>query len=110
MALLQGRAYGIFVSEIGRHLRWAHNTFDANHDLESESLQEARRRFHTIKGGAGFFGLDEIASTAERLQKFFSNASSEIIDDMEQARKWIVELEQFAAQLPKPKESPDSYS
>lgn len=41
--------------------------------IEEKLAKELAERFHLIRGGAGFLGLDELKQLAEKNEKFFRN-------------------------------------
>ena len=69
--LISGKAFQVFRAELAKHL----NSFEQALSDGSISDQAQYKRFsasfHTIRGGAGFFGLDGIASYAQRLEDLF---------------------------------------
>lgn len=79
-------AYDIFIQELGQHL-------DEMNEICPDSLQdpecraEISRRMHTIKGGAGFLGLKDIATHADKAEKIFKEEAS-----LEHYQKTLVEI------------------
>jgi chemotaxis protein histidine kinase CheA len=69
------KAYVTYLSEVKRHLFEAKEAFAPTKVLELRDLTEAKRKFHTIRGGAGFFGLEEIAKIAGEIEALLTNAN-----------------------------------
>lgn len=96
----QLRAFTVFLEETREHINWT-RAFLSNGGIASpSSVKEAERRFHTIKGGAGFFGLTDVEKLAASLEKFFSTVSASsnnglegaVIESLNQLEKRIVDL------------------
>ncbi len=69
---LTSKAYQVFLEEIGRYRKRV-LTVLAVPDLGSKDLRiELTALFHTVKGGAGFFGLDDLADTSAELERMFA--------------------------------------
>ena len=78
-------ALEIFLRELDSHVLFFERTVQQIAELQSQNsagngyLKELRNlsgRFHTIKGGAGFFQLTEIKDFASTLEKLFQNQSA----------------------------------
>lgn len=67
-----GKAYEIFVTEYLKHIDYIGAALKAD-SLDSEEQQKLSRLFHTIKGGAGFFGFTTVHKTAGVLEKILKN-------------------------------------
>jgi chemotaxis protein histidine kinase CheA len=65
--LLQGRAYTLFFHEYGERLKHVGELL--SEELSESDRLELGRTFHTLKGGAGFFGFDEIARVASMIEQ-----------------------------------------
>lgn len=63
-----GKAYRLFVEELAIHLTAAATSFSNDHVCCSTELKQLSSRFHTIKGGAGFFGLTDVQDLAGKLE------------------------------------------
>ena len=65
--LLAGAAYRIFFEETHKHMADV-GPFFVSSSWSADQLQVAAGRFHTIKGGAGFFQLKGVAAAAGELE------------------------------------------
>ena len=102
MDLLKGKAYGIFVAELAKHLARAHEVFDREQSPTSEQVYLAMTSFHTIKGGAGFFGLSEIARVAGHLESLLQKDDLDLALELSGIRDSIASLEKLAKRMPDP--------
>lgn len=73
---LGGNAYKIFYSEFSRHIQASLEQLRAGTPLDEADLKGLSGRFHTIKGGAGFFGLTEIVALSRTLEDAFKSQST----------------------------------
>lgn len=71
--VLHGKAYQLFIEEFSKHLEKYNQFFRTGHKLTKQEISDAQIAFHTIKGGAGFFGLKLIASRAAAIEDLLSN-------------------------------------
>lgn len=80
-------AFAIFLKELDGHLSFfkqvlaelAHRSMETEQDSEVLAGEQAKmliHRFHVIKGGAGFFKLDEMRISAATGEKLFAHYSS----------------------------------
>lgn len=102
MQMLNLKAYQIFVNEVEKHLESANRIFDGKTVPSPEMVYRAGASFHTIKGGAGFFGLNDIASTAAKLENLLHDASLDLEKQLNTVKGLIDQLEDLALQMPKP--------
>ena len=65
----QTKAYPIFVSEVRKHLAKLSEVFASVEVPPEEVLKESRIAAHRIKGGAGFFGLEDLGKSAANLEQ-----------------------------------------
>lgn len=98
------KAYKIFISELETHLTEASEILAEGEVLSEEQAESLQRRFHTVKGGAGFFGLTEIARVAGTLEDMLVDASASVITQLDTIKGLIHELEESALKIPSPKE------
>ena len=75
-------AFELFIKELDAHVIFLQRTVQQIAELQSQNgssnaylkeLTSLSHRFHTIKGGAGFFQLSEIKDFAGTLEKLFQS-------------------------------------
>jgi HPt (histidine-containing phosphotransfer) domain-containing protein len=100
--LLAGSAYRIFFDELQKHITATRSSFEGEGWTE-DSMQEAMGRFHTIKGGAGFFKLTKLAELAGLLETAIQGDSLEELRERAlELRELNYELQKVAAEIPPP--------
>jgi HPt (histidine-containing phosphotransfer) domain-containing protein len=100
--MLAGVAYRMFCEELQRHLS-ASSTFFAQPEWTPEQLKEASGRFHTIRGGAGFFKLTELSALAGELEKGLLNGSAaEVASRRASLEELDRKLREVAQGMPQP--------
>ena len=99
--LITSTAYRIFVEELAKHLTKADQVL-GNEQAQAEDLRDASNSFHTIRGGAGFFGLSDIAKIAGELEKFLLASDFRAKGGFEQSRKLVSRLHELSKEMPKP--------
>ena len=67
------KAFVIFVEEFQGHLD-VFNQASGAEDKLAEASEEISRRFHTIKGGAGFLQLSQVAEISAEGEKLFRDS------------------------------------
>lgn len=67
--LLSGNAYRVFVNEVDKHLKQVAASLAGGAEPSAEDTRAMSGSFHTIKGAAGFFGLQELGSLAGELEE-----------------------------------------
>ncbi|MBX7143623.1 MAG: Hpt domain-containing protein [Oligoflexia bacterium] len=97
-----GNAYKIFAVELARHLDGARQTFFSNRAFTADDYIRVGAAFHTIKGGAGFFGLSDLAQVAAKLETMLMGAKETLILDVEEVRALVTKVEALAKELPSP--------
>ena len=65
---LSSKAYLVFLDEVARYRERICTVLSALELDSSDLRRELSAVFHTIKGGAGFFGLDDLADTSAQLE------------------------------------------
>lgn len=99
--LIGGKAYGIFREELARHLAAAKKHLDCADTLPKENVYRALAlTFHTVKGSAGFFGFDEIASAANGLQRLLLGTEEDVRKRIGSIQCLLREIEAALASLP----------
>ena len=91
------KAFVIFVSEFSGHLQCFDSIVASPEKLASEAI-EVSRRFHTIKGGAGFLQLETVAQLAGEGEALFKQEPmpEEAISKLEElARSLRAEYDQL---------------
>ena len=101
--LLSGKAYRILVDELAKHLSAAKGLFsDQLQCMVPEKIREAGINFHTIKGGAGFFGFSDVAGKAGEIESLLIKSSAPLPERIERVRVLLVEFEALVGQMPAP--------
>lgn len=100
--LLTSNAYKIFLSEFERHLAKSREVFADISLIEPDDIYRCAGAFHTIKGGAGFFGLKQIADIAGQLEKILCNPELNLENDFEFVQELIFNLQKLGVELPPP--------
>lgn len=99
--LLQGKAYAIFVREIKSNLRYFDQIF-SKPKIEQQEHSEAFRLSHTIKGGAGMFGLDQISRSASELEQVLRELNNIALTEREKITELVEQIKSAALEMPAP--------
>lgn len=102
MRLLRGSAYRIFFEELHKHLDQTRHISEWSALPGSDTVYEACARFHTIKGGAGFFQLKDIALLAGRLEDLLHSPREVLNGELPTVRTLVGELCDLADKIPEP--------
>jgi len=70
------KAYELFKEEYAKHMAYFREQIE-NIDSVASNREEIYRRFHTIKGGAGFLDLGEVVSLAAEGEEIFRHSDYE---------------------------------
>ncbi len=100
--LLNSPAYLMFVEELDKHLAMAEEVvgrLDAGRHLTSAERTTLSTAFHTIRGGAGFFALTEIAQMAKHLEERLQTNPAK--DDSAEIKALVQKLANLASSLPR---------
>ena len=99
------KAYRIFYTELHKHIAEFEQMRGASEQMPIEMLRTAAMRFHTIKGGSGFFGLDQIAGVSSQLEKILKDRE-ELLSESEQdeVNELFSQLKQSVEALDPPQE------
>lgn len=97
------KAYKVFVTELQQSISAAKGKLTVV--PSPETAKQLSIEFHKIKGGAGFFGLNDVAKTAGQLQTaFVEKHVGSALDQLEQAIKLLGDLESLSSRIPRPEE------
>jgi chemotaxis protein histidine kinase CheA len=100
--VLRGPAYTIFFGEVQKHLAGVTVLFEGV-ELTAPQITEAVGRFHTIRGGAGFFKLVEVASIAGKLEQGLKGLDpAQLHERRAEIDQLIAELRTAVAAMPEP--------
>lgn len=96
------RAYRAFLAELTHSLSHARDDIERFENKHEPAIaKHLAIEFHKIKGGAGFFGLSDVANKAAALQETFLESKMQTIQDgLDHARSLLTELEQLSRKLP----------
>lgn len=97
--VLNMRAYHVFVEELSKHLKFIRENI-IKEPLPDEASRILAARFHTIKGGAGFFGLNQLMQLASELETELLRINPNL---SETTVEKISQFEQLASQVPAPR-------
>jgi chemotaxis protein histidine kinase CheA len=100
MAQVSPHIYQLFITELNQHLSKAHTELFAEVPPSPLEAKEIGRRFHTIRGGAGFLGIEDVADKAAVLDQLLRKSSEQIVENLDKVRETLLELESVAAALP----------
>jgi HPt (histidine-containing phosphotransfer) domain-containing protein len=97
--LFHGEAYRLFVGELELRLQQLSRLLSEVPD--SSECAQLSADFHRLKGGAGFFGFDQICRIAGELEVLFTSQSdhSPIAPEIQQA---LAALKTCRSQIPQP--------
>lgn len=95
-----GSAYRVYLEETSKHLKEAALAFAREDALSPEDLYVLGARFHTIRGGAGFFGLSEIAAAARQLEELLGQPGLDLRAERPTVDRLFEELSDLVSRLP----------
>jgi len=102
-ASISPQAYRTFLEECSKHItRFDELLLHASPQPENGELQVASRHFHTIKGGAGFFGLSDVANFAGALESMLEQTDFEIQSARAEVERIFCALKSAVVKLPPP--------
>ena len=93
-------AYKIFLEETRKHIAETRSSFGKGSDIEKPELEDAKVRFHRIRGGAGFFGLTDVEEKASKLETMLKESGEEIVKNLDTVRDLILSLEKSVREIP----------
>jgi len=95
------KAYQILVAELGQHLETVGRVLTGIDPWTEDDCRRLSATFHTIKGGVGFFGLEELRQLAAKLEELFS-AGSLSGAEVEEALELFQSFRRAAGKIPSP--------
>lgn len=79
MTQYSARAYEVFLAELGRHLETVRSLEEQkDQNLDQQTYERLRVLFHTVRGGAGFFGYRDLAECANELEQCCASKVEEV--------------------------------
>ena len=101
--LLGGAAYRIFVDETAKHLSALAELLHQTTWTE-EGIRGASARCHTIRGGAGFFRLTDVAARAGEIEGLLRDISlADFGRELERVTAMFEALRVAAGNMPQPR-------
>lgn len=95
-------AYRAFVTECSQQIDRFDEVLHKEHSPEKETLKGAKNAFHTMKGGAGFFGLRDVASYASALESMLTSADLNVNSARVEIEELFEALKGAVVKLPEP--------
>ncbi|MCO6429300.1 MAG: Hpt domain-containing protein [Deltaproteobacteria bacterium] len=93
------RAYHLFLQELSGHLAFARELVSTPRE-QQDDWDELARAVHMVKGGAGFFGLSEVAGIAAQLEARLRQPLNAVLKQCDELTKLVAELEKIEKTLP----------
>lgn len=93
------KALAIYIDEFRRHIDVAERMFHGETSPRQEDLEAAAIIFHTIKGGAGFFGLKDIQEKARRIEDLIAEQRANLLQRQDVIRRELEALQNIAANM-----------
>jgi len=95
-------AYRLFLEELDKHVLHALGHLGASALVVSaDQARQLGASFHTIRGSAGFFGLDDIAHISQMLEEHLFDVADGGVLEASRAAQWIVDISELAKRLPR---------
>ena len=104
--ILAGKAYRLFNQEVLRHLSEVQELHAESRD--ASVLNEIAERMHKVKGGAGFFGLNEMARIAGYLEHSLKDPNLSAEQKRAELDAELSSLKIEAGKMPPPQEPTDA--
>ena len=101
--LLNGKAYGLFFQEYRTRLDSLETAISAG--ISSADQADWKLKFHTLKGGAGFFGFERVYQIAATLESLCAQSSTFGASEVAQVASFLEELREIQSLMPDPKVS-----
>lgn len=93
------KALAIYIDEFRRHIDVAERIFHSEASPKQEDLEAAAIMFHTIKGGAGFFGLKDIQDKARQIEDLIAEQRTNLLQKQDVIRRELEALQRIAASM-----------
>ena len=106
---LASGAYALFVTELERQLVRVRALLAEETPQSGDPIRELGSIFHTIKGGAGFFGLGELMGVAARLEASFLNGAAKRDGEVKELVERLAELSGDLSKSNRSQTSPGNY-
>lgn len=103
---IKANAYRVFFAELEKHMLEICSTVAPGKTPDGSALRRVGTTFHTIRGGAGFFGLDELATAAGHLENLLLEDTKRACAELEKVRALVAEITLLAEKLPRPTQGP----
>lgn len=68
------KAFETYVNEVKKHIDDARDALLGKGEFEASDV---KRKFHNIRGGAGFFGLNEVESVAREIENLLNKSGTQ---------------------------------
>lgn len=99
---IKAKAYQVFFVELERHMQEICSAVAPNKTPDSKDLRKVGATLHTIRGGAGFFGLDELAAAAGSIENLLLQDTKRACAELDHVRALIEQVVVLTGKLPKP--------
>ncbi|MBN8550231.1 MAG: Hpt domain-containing protein [Deltaproteobacteria bacterium] len=99
---IKANAYRVFFAELEKHLAEISGVVAPGKTPGGEVLRRVGGTFHTIRGGAGFFGLEELAAVAGRIEDLLLQDTQLAKAEIDNVRRLVEEISSITRKLPKP--------
>ena len=93
-------AYRLFIEEVDKHIAFARE-HALSGTVTPEIAKQLGASFHTIRGSAGFFSLEEIAALSKELEEHFFSVAAGTPLNMALIRPNLDKLIDLTGQLPR---------
>ena len=99
---IKANAYRVFFAELEKYVADASGAVEPGKAPGKEDLRRVGTAFHTIRGGAGFFGLDELADAAGSIEELLLQDTKRACAELEKVRQLVSQFSSLIKDLPKP--------
>ncbi|MCB9030699.1 MAG: Hpt domain-containing protein [Deltaproteobacteria bacterium] len=95
---MQSKAYKVFCEEFQRHIEEFQAQLDSGQDIATERRKHSAR-FHTIRGGSGFFGLSVVSQLSGALEDLLLEEGFSSENDLPKVKSYFESLKLEAQKL-----------